>query len=183
MRFFRRGTVLVTLRVTDFLTRSVRSTAWLLVCAAMVLALVGCETLNAPMKDAQSRRKRNEELVRDMDQRRDAAELLAARERYQRGELTEARQTLARLLARNPEHADAQALLAVVTRAEQQAAGERKAVQADATGPPAAHTARIPTERPAPGAVKRAVRGPSGDNENSTSDDETAPIRRLLGRS
>jgi tetratricopeptide (TPR) repeat protein len=108
---------------------------------ALLCAIAGCATLNAPVKEAQERRQRNQALARDVAERRDAADLLAARERYERGELDEARKTLVRLLARSPEHAEAKQLLAIVERT-QKAARQPQVVTADARAARSENTVR-----------------------------------------
>jgi len=105
---------------------------WL--CAMLSLGLSGCAMLTAPVRESQERHQRTQELSRDVSERRAAAQLVAARECYERGEFEEARKTLVRLLARNPQHAEAQRLLAVVQRAAGEAGEESRVVAASGVG-------------------------------------------------
>ncbi len=105
---------------------------WGATCVLMLLCVIaGCATLNAPVEEAHQRRQRNQEMVRDVTERRNAADLLAARERYERGELDEARKTLVRLLARSPEHAEAKELLRIVERTQKAASKSHLASTGD----------------------------------------------------
>jgi tetratricopeptide (TPR) repeat protein len=89
---------------------------WLVVWLSTLAA--GCATIklpNPPPEDVTATRKqRNEQAVRDFQQQRDAAEFLAARAAWRRGDVAGCQKSLERLLKRAPNHDDAKLLLAEV---------------------------------------------------------------------
>jgi tetratricopeptide (TPR) repeat protein len=142
----------------------------------VVLSAGGCKTLDASGKEVQEQRKRNQETVRDLDQRRDAAELLLARERFEQGELEQARQTLTRLLGRSPGNTEAKNLLAAVERTQQQTAPSA-VVPTAATGLTPAIAEQIGTEVPT-AEIKRE--GGAVGGENTGNSGPADQVRSLL---
>ncbi len=69
--------------------------------------------MSTPVEDVvELRKQRKSETLREFEQRRDWAEYNAALTAWQQSDIMRCRQSLKRLLARNPEHAEAQDLLA-----------------------------------------------------------------------
>ncbi len=90
----------------------------ILIIAISVLSS-GCSSLKWPMSTlvedvAELRKQRKNEAVSEFAQRRDWAEYHAALNAWKQGETMRCRQSLKRLLARNPYHAEAQGLLATL---------------------------------------------------------------------
>lgn len=153
----------------------------LVVCAT--LAAGGCKTLGMPAKDAQEQGKRAPEVVRELDQRRDTAELLLARERFERGELDQARLTLGRIITRSPDNAEAKSLLAAVERTIQQAAQMPAVTPASAnglTGPTAERIGVDVAPPAAAGAASAASAAVAVQSENNGGSDVAGRIGSLL---
>ncbi|MBN2291306.1 MAG: hypothetical protein JXM70_02710 [Pirellulales bacterium] len=88
----------------------------ILIVAFFVLS-TGCSSLKWPMSTpvedvVELRKQRKSEVMAEFDQRRDWAEFHAAKTAWIRGDTMRCRQSLTRLLNRNPHHAEARALLA-----------------------------------------------------------------------
>lgn len=106
-----------------------------LLAAILAAGCLGCATVPAikpPIDDvALQREARGKQAIAQFEQKRDAAQLEAATERYQQGDLPGCRQLLAPLLERNPKLLAARLLSAHLYRdQEEPAAAERELRQA-----------------------------------------------------
>jgi tetratricopeptide (TPR) repeat protein len=85
----------------------------------------GCQWLSQSLtqddRQAEKRRQRTEAIARSIDQQREQADLLAARDLWQRGDHASCKRRLNELLTRNPEQLEARLLLAEVLLDENQA--------------------------------------------------------------
>ncbi len=91
--------------------------------AAILLLSSGCASFPGTKElwssdFAEKRRERNEEAIRSFENNRDQAQYQAALARWEENDLKGCRETLERLLVRNPRHLEAQLLLAEVNLME-----------------------------------------------------------------
>lgn len=95
-----------------------QKTILLIIVIAVSALSTGCSSLNWPITPVEDvvelREQRKSETAKEFEERRDWAEFHASLTAWKQGDTMRCRQSLQRLLARNPDHAEAQELLASI---------------------------------------------------------------------